>query len=128
MEQQENSYQDKLFSVIRPQTMNAQGLFDVVEASLQKFNLQSIDSVSCKKLVGMWSICKHSCCQTKRAVWRANKLDIVDVVSSSQIKISYKKALNNTSFDFINELLLKLYYIYHKSTKTCRELEDIVSD
>ena len=40
-------------SVVRPQTTNTQGLFDVVEASLQKLGVQSIDSVSCKKLVGM---------------------------------------------------------------------------
>ena len=40
-------------SVIRPQTMNAQDFFDVVKASLQKRGVQSIDSVSCKKLVCM---------------------------------------------------------------------------
>ena len=33
-----------------------------------------------------------------------------------------------TSFDLINELLLRLYYIYENSPKKCRELVDIIAD
>ena len=33
-----------------------------------------------------------------------------------------------TVFDTIDEMLLKLYYLYEKSPKKCRELEDLVSE
>ena len=38
-----------------------------------------------------------------------------------------KDALKPT-FATVEELLLRLYYIYEKSPKKCRELEDIVSE
>lgn len=44
-----------------------------------------------------------------------------------RLELSVKDALKSTSFDLIDELLLRLYYVYHKSPK-CRELEDIISD
>ena len=37
-------------------------------------------------------------------------------------------ALKGTSFDFIDEVLLRIYFIYEKSPKKCRELESIVND
>ena len=36
--------------------------------------------------------------------------------------------LKSTAFDAVDDLLLKLYFVYEKSAKKCRELEDIVSD
>ena len=39
-----------------------------------------------------------------------------------------KDALNHTFFKSIDEMLLRLYYLYEKSPKKCRELEGIVTD
>lgn len=36
--------------------------------------------------------------------------------------------LKSTAFDVVDDLLLKLYFVYEKSAKKSRELEDIVSD
>jgi len=38
-----------------------------------------------------------------------------------------KDALKGTAFDHIDEMLLRLYYIYERSPKKCRELEEIVT-
>ena len=43
-------------------------------------------------------------------------------------ELAIKDALKGTSFDLIDEMLLRLYYLYEKSPKKCRELEDIISD
>ena len=37
-------------------------------------------------------------------------------------------ALKGTAFDAINDMLFKLYYLYEKSLKKCRELEEIITD
>ena len=39
-----------------------------------------------------------------------------------------KNALKSTAFDDFNDLLLKLYYLYEKVPKNCRELCEIVAD
>jgi hypothetical protein len=45
-----------------------------------------------------------------------------------RLELAIKDALRGTFFDSIDELLLRLYYVYEKSPKKCRELETIVSD
>ena len=42
--------------------------------------------------------------------------------------MAVKDALKGSSFDLVDELLLRLYYIYEKSPKKCRQLEDIIRD
>ena len=45
-----------------------------------------------------------------------------------RLELSLSDSLKNTYFATIDEMLLRLYYIYKKSPKKCRELEDIVRD
>ena len=45
-----------------------------------------------------------------------------------QLELAVKDALKSTAFDLIDELPLRLYYLYEKSPKKCRELEDITRD
>jgi hypothetical protein len=45
-----------------------------------------------------------------------------------QLELSVKDALLETSFYHIDEMLLRLYYMYIKSPKKCQQLEEIVSD
>ena len=44
------------------------------------------------------------------------------------LELAIKDALKGTTFDEIDEMLLRLYYLYEKSPKKCRELEDIIAD
>ena len=43
-----------------------------------------------------------------------------------RLELSVKDALNSNLFSDIDELLLRMYYMYKKSFKKCHELEDIV--
>ena len=45
-----------------------------------------------------------------------------------RLELAIKDALRGSFFDSIDEMLLRLYYIYEKSPKKCRELESVVAD
>lgn len=45
-----------------------------------------------------------------------------------RLELAVKDALRGTAFDLIDEMLLRLYYIYDKSPRKSRELEDIIAD
>ena len=42
-------------------------------------------------------------------------------------ELAIKDTLKGTSFDQIDEMLLRLYYIYERSPKKCRQLEEIIT-
>ena len=46
---------------------------------------------------------------------------------AQRLEFSIKDALKGTIFDHIDKMLLQLYYIYERSPKKCRELEEIVT-
>ena len=43
-----------------------------------------------------------------------------------RLELSIKDALNPTFFSMINDVLMRMYYVYHKSPKKCRDLEHII--
>ena len=45
-----------------------------------------------------------------------------------RLQLAVKNALKNTAFDSVDDMLLRLYYLYEKAPKKCRELHEIVSD
>ena len=45
-----------------------------------------------------------------------------------RLELAVKDSFKNTSFDQIDDMLLKLYYMYEKSPKKCRQLEYIIID
>ncbi len=45
-----------------------------------------------------------------------------------RLELAVKDALKGTAFDAIDEFLLRLYYLYEKSPKKCRELEDLITE
>ena len=45
-----------------------------------------------------------------------------------RLELAVKDALKGTRFDLIDEMLLRLYKLYNKSPKKCRELEEIIFD
>ena len=54
----------------------------------------------------------------------------IDVVwcSAHHLEMAIKDALKNTFFYTIKERMLRLYYIYRKAPKNCRELEDLIAE
>ena len=45
-----------------------------------------------------------------------------------RLELSLNDSFKNTYFASIDEMLLRLYYLYEKSPKKCRELDDIVTE
>ena len=45
-----------------------------------------------------------------------------------RLKLASKDALSSNLFRDLTEMLLRLYYLYSKSPKKCREIDDIVED
>ena len=43
-------------------------------------------------------------------------------------ELALKDALKGTVFDLVDDMLTRLYYVYEKSPKKCRELEEVVAD
>jgi len=53
--------QMKHFTVMRPQPVTAQGLFEVLESGLQGLGIQEVSAEHCKKLVGIYlSLCQRA--------------------------------------------------------------------
>ena len=44
------------------------------------------------------------------------------------MELAIKNALSHTSFDLIDKMLLRLYYMYEKLPKKYRQLEEIIDD
>jgi len=47
---------------------------------------------------------------------------------SHQVKLAVKGGLKSTYFDKIDNLLLKMYYLYEKSPKMCQQLQDVIEN
>ena len=45
-----------------------------------------------------------------------------------RIELAIKDALKSICFKLIDEMLLRLYYLYEKSSKKLRQLEEIIAD
>jgi len=43
-----------------------------------------------------------------------------------RLELAVKDASRKTSFDLVDEMLLRLYRLYDNSPKKCRQLEDVV--
>ena len=45
-----------------------------------------------------------------------------------RLELAVKDALKKSAFDAVDDMLLKLYYLYEKAPKKCTELEEAISD
>ena len=118
-------------TVSRPQSVTARGLFQVLEGCLQGLGIQEVSPDECQKLVGVG---------TDGAAANIAASGLKGLVEgrlgwvfwmwcmAHRLELAIKDALKGTTFDDINEMLLRLYYLYEKSPKKCRELEDIIAD
>ena len=119
------------FKVIRPRSVFSEGLFQVVEEELQSLGISSVDERACAKLVGIGTDGASS--NTANAGLKGilgSKVSWLFWIwcLAHRLELAIKNALVGTSFNLIDELLLKLYYIYENSPKKCHELADIAED
>ncbi len=119
------------FTVVQPQSVTAAGLFKVLESALQGLGISEISAETCKKLVGIGTdgaSANIAAAGLKGLV--EGHLDWVFWMwcMAHRLELAVKDALKATAFDLIDDLLLRIYYLYEKSPKKCRELEDIITD
>lgn len=96
-----------------------------------RLGISDVDAENCKKIVGIGSdgasanVSRgglkgliESQCQWMFWMW----------CLAHRLELAVKDALKDTFFDNIDDMLLKLYCLYEKAPKKCRELEEVVSD
>ena len=121
------------FTVARPQAVTAEGLFECLQSGLGQLGIEAIDAAAedCKRLVGIGTdgaAANIASGGLKGLVEKELPWVYWMWCLAHRLELAIKDALKGTSFDFIDEMLLRLYYIYEKSPKKCRELEEIVTE
>lgn len=118
-------------TIIRPQSVTAEGLFKVLEGGLQGLGISKISAEKCQKLVGIstdGASANIAASGLKGLVEGHSGWVLWVWCMAHQLELAVKDAPKGTAFYLIDDLLLKLYYLYEKSPKKCRELQDIVTD
>ena len=118
-------------TVNRPHNVTAKGLFEVLEGGLVSLGISEVSAEACKKLVGVGTdgaASNIAAAGLKGQVEGRLSWVFWMWCLAHRLELAVKDALNDTRFSLIDEMLLKLYYLYEKSPKKCRELEDIISD
>ena len=119
------------FAVVRPKKVDARGLFDCFENSLGRLGIQAVDAEQCKMLIGIGTdgaSANVAAGGLKGLVEKEVPWLYWSWCLAHHLELSVKDALKGTSFDLIDDMLLRLYYIYEKSPKKCRELEEVIKD
>ena len=119
------------FTVVQSQAVTAQGLFETLQTRLRGLGIHEISAEQCKKLVGIGTDGASA-----NIAARGMKGLIEECLSwvfwmwcmAHRLELSVKDGLKGTTLDAIDEFLLRLYYLYEKSPKKCKELEDIITD
>ena len=118
-------------TVHRAKSVNAGGLFDSLQYGLRCLGIPCLRKETCSKLVGI---------ATDGAAANIGAAGLRGLVEAElpwvfwmwclahRLELAMKDALADTFFDTLDEMLLRLYYIYEKSPKKCRELESVIND
>ena len=112
----------------KPNSVTAEGMLEMVQIVLGKLGVQEL---ACSKLVGFGTDGKSANipgARLKGLIEKSLPWIYWQWCLAHRIELSLKDALKNTAFDQIDDMLLKLYYLYEKSPKKCRQLEDIICD
>ena len=118
---------------MRPESVNAIGLFDCLQKALQQFGASVINAENCKRLIGIGTdgvSANVASAGLKGLV--ENKISWVFWMwcLAHRVELALKDALKHTAFGLVEDMLTRLYYIpvYEKSPIKCRELEEVISD
>ena len=115
--------------ISRPVTATALGIFNVVQAAVQKLGFPEISGEQCTKLVGIGTdgaAANVAGAGLKGLVEKELPWIFWMWCMAHRLELAVKDAFKKTSFDLVDEMLLRLYLLYENSPKKCRQLEDIV--
>ena len=118
-------------AIDRPTTTNAEGLYKSLMHGLQQLGIKEINKEECCRLIGIatdGALVNIASGGLKGLVEKQVPWVYWMWCMAHRLELAIKDALKGTSFDLVDEMLLRLYFIYDKSPKKCRELEGIVND
>ena len=104
---------------------------DVLEASLRRMGIQELTAENCINLVGIGTDgASNNIAARGLKGLIEEKLDWIYWMwcMAHRLELSTKDALKGTYFDFVDDMLIKLFYVYERSPKKCRELSEVVAD
>jgi len=119
------------FTVIRPKSGDANGMFECLQSALQEFGIATLKAEKCKMLVGIGTdgaSVNIAAAGLKGLVEGELQWVFWMWCLAHRQELALKDALRGTTFDHLDEMLIRLYYVYAKSPKKCRELEEVVGD
>ena len=119
------------FTVARPEAVTGKGLVECMQGALSRLGIVEINSETCKYLVGIGTdgaSANIAAAGMKGLVEKELPWVFWMWCLAHRLELAVQDALKRTTFDQIEEMLLRLYYLYERSPKKCRELEDVVAD
>ena len=110
--------------------MCAEGLFQVLRDSLESLGINVDSREQCAKLVGVGT--DGASANVAAAGLKGYVEGIAPWVFwmwclAHRLELAIKDALKGSCFDHIDEMLIRLFYVYENSPKKCRQLEDIIA-
>ena len=118
-------------TVDRPSSAKSEGLFASLENALCCLGIPSLDASTCRKLVGVGTD-KASANISVRGLKGLVECKLEWICwmwcLAHQLELAIKDALTGTVFDNVDNMLTCLFYMYNKSAKKCREIQDIITD
>ena len=115
----------------RPFTVRAEGLLQSLKHGLQSLGIHDLSGAAYKKLVGIGTdgaSTNIAARGLKCLVERELDWSFWMWCSAHRLELAVKDALKDSCFDSIDDMLTRLYYLYEKSPKKCRELESVITD
>ena len=117
--------------VAHPTAATAMGLFNCLQEALLSIEIQGITASECTKLVGVGTdgaSANVAAGGLKGLVEEELPWVYWMWCLAHRLELAVHDALKDTAFSLIDDMLLRLYYLYEKSPKKCRELDDIIQD
>ena len=113
------------FTVARSESGDAKGLFECLQGALQIFGVSALNVENCRMLVGIGT--DGASVDIAAAELKGLVEGELQCLAHRQ-ELALKDALKGTVFDLVGDMLTHLYYMYEKSPKKCRELEEVIAD
>ena len=118
-------------AIHKPQHVTAKGLFQSLQYGLQCLGIQSVTKEACSRLLGIatdGAAANVAGNGLKGLVEKELEWIFWMWCLAHRLELAIKDAVRGTSFDLLDEMLLRFYYLYNKSPKKCMELEGIITD
>lgn len=106
------------FAVSRPKQVNAQGLFDCLEGSLGRIGITALEVEQCKLLIGIGTdgaSANIAAAGLKGLVENEIPWVYWSWCLAHWLELAVKDALKGTYFDVVDDMLLRLHYIYKRN-------------